>query len=32
MGVSHFACSSLKGYHQMRARGGRDMADDCIFH
>ncbi len=31
-GVSHLACSSLKGYHQMRARGGRDMADDCIFY
>lgn len=31
-GVSRLACSSLKGYHQMRARGGRDMADDCIFY
>lgn len=31
-GVSRLACSSLKGYHQMRARGCRDMADDCIFY
>lgn len=30
--VSHLACSSLKGYHQMRAQGGRDMADDCVFY
>lgn len=32
MGVSRLACSSLKGYRQMRARGGADTADDCIFY
>lgn len=32
MGVSRLACSSLKGYRQRRAQGGRDMADNCIFY
>lgn len=32
-GVSRMACSSLKGYHEMRGLGeGTDTADDCIFH
>ena len=35
--ASLLACSSLRGYHQMRAPGwgvggGRDVADDCIFY
>lgn len=32
MGVSHLACSSLKGYREKRAQGGRDIADNCIFY
>lgn len=31
-GVSRLACSSLNGYHQMRASGAGDMADVCIFY